>query len=149
MPRKPYSQALDTAVAKARRAVASWLGLLLILFNLVGAGALALRPTDSTPSLFTQALRQDVVVVCTASGMEIFDRSSGKPIDSGSPASSGGMCVFCLPLLHGTTITASADFATTEPAFSRLAVVPPPTDILSALTAAVSPYPARAPPAIA
>lgn len=149
MQRKPYTQALDAAVAKARRSVASWLGLFLILFNLGGAGALALRPADSAPALFTQEFRQDVVVVCTASGMEIIDRSTGKPIDGGSPSSSGGMCVFCLPLLHGSTIAASADLVPSEPAYTRLAIVPPPSDILPTLTAAISPHPARAPPSIA
>jgi len=98
---KTYDTSTDGSVGLLRREVASWLGLLLLTFNILAGGTLPARAEGSAPAPFAQALLGDRIVVCTASGMVVMDRD-GHVVD---PGTTGGghaeLCVFCLPLMHG------------------------------------------------
>ncbi|MDR3440485.1 DUF2946 family protein [Telmatospirillum sp.] len=92
-------QALRSSAGSMRRFVSAWLGCLLLAANLLVAGLLPARPAQP---LFAQALTASGqhVEFCTTHGLMIVD-SSGQPV---SPSRDGSdFCVFCLPLMHGTT----------------------------------------------
>lgn len=94
-----YDTATDPSQGRVRRLVASWLGLILLAFNILGAGAVPAQAEGSTP-LFAQELLGDRIVVCTAAGMVVMDRD-GNIIDTGDSSAHSNFCVFCLPLMHG------------------------------------------------
>lgn len=80
--------------------IASWLGLFLLAFNVLGAGSLPARAEGATP-LFAQELLGDRIVICTAAGMVVMDRD-GNILDTQGPSSAhGNFCAYCLPLMHG------------------------------------------------
>lgn len=123
----------------------SWLGLFLLIFNVLGGGALPARAADAGLAPFAQDLLGDRIVICTAAGMVVMDRD-GNVIDTGGNSAHTDFCVFCLPLMHGgaqaptaqavivdTAAEPVADFSPTEPTFAKPA----------RLTGASSP---RAPP---
>ncbi len=135
--RQPYSTAADPAVGRLRRGVSVWLGLLLLAFNVLAADMLADRADAATPSAqapFAQALRGDRIIVCTAAGLVVLDRT-GHPV-GGNSAGHRGLCVFCLPLMQG---------GATAPLLLAVAAPPPARPARAvAWTAASSPIlPAR------
>lgn len=97
--RKVYLTAGDPSLGRARRMVAAWAGLFLLLFNLVAGGALPAAAAQTAPS-------DDHLIVCTAGGMAVIDRN-GTPV---SPDHVGvnGFCGACLPFVHGAVLTPAA-----------------------------------------
>lgn len=105
-PRRRYDLATTTALGAVRREVASALGVLVVLTNLlvammVAAGAPAGgAQAGGAPTGIDRALDPfggDRIVICTGSGLVILDRG-GRPIGE-EPG--GATCPFCLPLIGG------------------------------------------------
>jgi hypothetical protein len=88
-----------------RRKIASWLGLVVLAFNVLGPGAMPANAAGAGTAAFAQGLNSDRIVVCTAAGMVVMDRD-GNILDEEAGAA-GGLCVFCLPLMHGTVHAAA------------------------------------------
>lgn len=82
-----------------RRHVVSWIGLILLAFNVLGAGSMPAQAEGTTP-LFAQELLGDRIVICTAAGMVVMDRD-GNILDTQGPSAHTSFCVYCLPLMHG------------------------------------------------
>jgi hypothetical protein len=102
--RTSYDLAIDNAAHHARRKVVAFLGILIVLFNIVGGFSKGLAGDNSSPALTD--LTGDLIVICTGAGMIVVDRD-GKPVDPGS----GGLpeiCPFCLPLAHGAVAAPAA-----------------------------------------
>ena len=97
---RQYDTATGSACGRIRRVVASWLGLILLISNILGAVGLPARPAEAGPALFAQELNSDRIVVCTAAGMVVLDRD-GNPVETGQTGGHTDFCVFCLPLMHG------------------------------------------------
>lgn len=99
-PNRAYDLSTGTPLGQVRRFVSSWLGILLLVLNVVGVGALPPRSAEDGPAPFVEDIFGDGIVICTAGGMVVLDRN-GVP----SPAKDGGghgdVCPFCLPLMHG------------------------------------------------
>ena len=93
---RAYDTSNDPSLGRWRRAVSSWLGLFLLVFNLAAGGAL---PVQSS----TLDLSSDHMIVCTVGGMAVVDRN-GTPVPP-EHAGVNGFCGACLPLLHGAVIT--------------------------------------------
>lgn len=98
--RRRYDLSTQSALGSLRRVVASLLGLFLLTFNVVGAGAAPVSASGDNP-LFAQALMDDRIVVCTAAGLVVMDKD-GNIVDT-SADGHADFCVFCLPLMHGAT----------------------------------------------
>lgn len=94
--RRPYDLSSQSDLGALRRFVASLLGLFVVTFNVIGA--LPAQAEGSNP-LFAQAMMDDRIVVCTATGLVVMDRD-GNVIDTSADGHSS-FCVFCLPLMHG------------------------------------------------
>lgn len=92
---KCYDTASDPSVGRARRAVTTWVGLFLLLFNVVAGGAL--------PAQAANALSDDHLIICTAGGMAVIDRN-GTPVTP-DHAGENGFCGACLPLNHAAVMT--------------------------------------------
>lgn len=108
-----YDTTTDPSKGRLRREMVSWLGLILLAFNVLGAGALPVRAAEAGPAPFVLELQGDLIVVCTAAGMVVMDRD-GNVVETGGPSSAhGALCVYCLPLMHG---------GAQAPAFVALAV---------------------------
>ena len=131
---RQYDTGTDTACGRIRRIVASWLGLILLFANIVGAVGLPVRPAEAGPAPFAQDLLDDRIVVCTAAGMVVLDRN-GNPIETRQAAGHTDFCVFCLPLMHG---------GVDAPAAIALIDIPAVPLAVSAIpTAAARPTPVR------
>lgn len=136
--RKDYDIGTDPSVGRARRFLSSWVGLFLLLFNVVASGTLPSQvPADLSGN--------DYIIVCTAGGMAVIDHN-GTPV---APEHAGlnGFCGYCLPLMHGTAMTAAA-----APLPLPMAT-PVPVALYSAAEAALVASPlrlasARAPPLV-
>lgn len=116
--RRSYDLSTRSRCGNLRRFVVSLLGLFILTFNIVGAGAVPARAADAGSAPFAQALLDDRIVICTAVGIVVMDRD-GNIIDTGSAGTHDDFCVFCLPLMHGgakapTTLAVVVDL---EPAF--------------------------------
>lgn len=96
MRNQPYDIASDPSVGRCRRAVSSWLGLFLLLFNLMAGGALPLQAST------LDVTAGDHLIVCTVGGMAVIDRN-GTPVSPDHPGENG-FCGACLPLLHGAVL---------------------------------------------
>lgn len=94
-----YDTAGDPSLGRMRRAVAAWVGLFLLLFNLVAGGALPAQAAGSLSS-------DDHLVVCTAGGMAVIDRN-GTPVTP-DHAGENGFCGACLPFCHGAVLAPTA-----------------------------------------
>lgn len=77
------------------------LTLAVLLLNVFAGATL---PAGQGPG-FAAGLQDEHVQICTSSGMVVLDEN-GRAIPQ-APAGHDGLCVFCLPLLHGG-ITAPA-----------------------------------------
>lgn len=92
-----YDTTTDPSRGRIRREVASTLGLLVILFNLV-AGTLLASTAEAGTAPFLDEISGDRIVVCTGAGMIVLG-PDGRPVSD-----TGGvepLCVFCLPLVAG------------------------------------------------
>ncbi len=95
--RRRYDLSTDPARGAVRRAVASALGMLVILAELIAGTALAATSGNGTAP-FLDEVFGDRIVICTGAGMIVFD-AEGNPVhrDGGVDP----MCVYCLPLTAG------------------------------------------------
>lgn len=98
----PYDTRSDPSLGRTRRGIVSWLGLFLLLFNLVAGGIL---PAQATPL----GGGDDHLIVCTAGGMAIVDRN-GTPVTP-DHVGENGFCGACLPFLHGAVLTPAVALA--------------------------------------
>ncbi|MGE5515211.1 MAG: DUF2946 family protein [Bacteroidota bacterium] len=101
-----------------RRAIAAWLGLLALLFNL-GAGPLL--PDIAFPRAGTIA----TISVCTIDGMVAVDVGGGAATDAEGDRHTV-ICALCLPLGHGAVDPTSLRVAVPAISAELLAVVRPP-----------------------
>ena len=92
-----YDLSSRRSIGATRRFVSSLLGLLVLTFNVLGAGAAPVR-ADGVNPLFAQALLDGRIVVCTAAGMVVMDRDGTV---AAAAAGHADLCVYCLPLMHG------------------------------------------------
>jgi hypothetical protein len=95
--RRIYDRSTNPSRGSVRREVASALGLLVILFNLV-AGTLLASTARSGAAPFLDEMFGDRIVVCTGAGMIVLG-ADGKPVSE--PGAVEPLCVFCLPLVQG------------------------------------------------
>lgn len=95
--RKTYDTSTDPSRGRIRREVASALGLLVILFNLV-AGTLLASSANAANAPFLDEIFGDRIVICTGAGMIVLD-AQGNPVPQDGTVDP--MCVFCLPLVAG------------------------------------------------
>lgn len=143
---KIYLTTMEGSRGLVRRRLVSWVGLILLVFNIFGAGSLPVRAEGTGTPLFAQELLGDRIVVCTAAGMVVMDRD-GNIINTGPTSSShGDLCVYCLPLMHGAAqapasmaLAADAVFAGEE----KYLPAEPAAAVPTRLPGAASP---RAPP---
>lgn len=123
--RKTYDTTTDPSRGRIRREVASALGLLVILFNLV-AGILVSSSAEAANAPFLDEIFGDRIVICTGSGMIVLD-AQGNPVSDGSV---DPMCVFCLPLAQG-----SADTPVVLPVLEAPVAFEPETWVVETLVA--------------
>ena len=143
--RRRYDLSTQSNSGALRRLVVSLLGLFVLTFNVVGAGAAPVR-TDGTNPLFAQTLLDDRIVICTAAGMVVMDKD-GNIVDAGTDGH-GDFCVFCLPLMHGGAKAPSAvvEIVAPLPVFTgETPLFVPPSAKPARLAGAASP---RAPPLV-
>lgn len=88
-------RALDTA-RRMRAEAFAWLGALLLAINLLAAT----QPVMPLQLTLADGL-SGAIEICTPDGMVRID-ADGHRLPAGSPAHDGGLCQFCLPLLHGS-----------------------------------------------
>lgn len=95
--RRCYDLSTDPAQGAVRREIASALGMLVILFNLIAGTALAASSGNGTAP-FLDEIFSDRIVICTGAGMIVLD-ADGNPVlqDGGVDP----MCVYCLPMMAG------------------------------------------------
>ncbi|MBT9292807.1 DUF2946 family protein [Prosthecodimorpha staleyi] len=102
MPRRRYDLATTAALGAVRREVASALGMLVVLANLVVAMAVAAGvPAAGAQAATARALDPlggGRIVICTGAGLVILDRD-GRPIGE-EPG--GAVCPYCPPLMGGS-----------------------------------------------
>lgn len=104
-----YDTAVDRSTAAGRRFVAAWTGLVLLLFNVLGAAPLA--GGGGAPSAFAQSFDTSHLVVCTTAGMVVIDAGA----QEGEASGHGALCFLCLPLFHAASQSpAPADIAPPE-----------------------------------
>jgi len=145
--RRPYDLSMRSHQGDLRRFVVSLLGLFILAFNVVGAGAVSARANDAGNAPFAQALLDDRIVICTAAGIVVMDRD-GNIIDTGSAGAHDNFCVFCLPLMHGgaKAPSALAVILPLEPIFTgEFSPQAPPAVKPARLVGAAAP---RAPPLV-
>jgi hypothetical protein len=113
--RKRYDTRLDRALGRARREIASVLGVLIIVFNIVAGIGLGASAKADSP-MFADVLG-DHIVICTAFGMVVVDHE-GRQLSSQAPHTPpdhlGPQSVYCLPLMQGNLVTPSPQCATIE-----------------------------------
>lgn len=106
----------DPSLGRVRRRLASWLGLLLLAFNVLAAAALPAR----AESALAQSLMDGRIVVCTAAGLLVLDQD-GRALPASDHAQ---FCVFCLPLLHGGVDVPATPVLADRPTFAPAALLP-------------------------
>lgn len=138
----------DPNGGRVRRVVTTWLGILILSFNILGGGVAASQAGGASSPLFAQELLGDRIVVCTAAGMVVMDLD-GNVIDTNGSNAHSDFCVYCLPMLHGGFQAPSAaaeyvDFKETDRQ-ADYQIQPHPIAKLGRLVGASSP---RAPPLV-
>jgi len=113
--RKRYDARFDRALGRARREVASALGVLIIAFNIIaGVGLEASARADSP--MFADILG-DHIVICTAFGRVTVDHE-GRQVSGQAPHAPtdhlGPQCVYCLPLMQGNLTAPPSQCASIE-----------------------------------
>lgn len=86
-----------------RRATVAWIAITVLILQVFAA---AMAPAAATARTLAGALESGSFIVCTAAGMVVLDHN-GQPTQPSSDKRTG-ICVFCLPLLHGSALTADA-----------------------------------------
>jgi len=112
---KRYDTRLDRALGRARREVASALGALIIVFNLVAGIGLGAAARSDAP-MFADVLG-DHIVICTAFGQVVVDHEGRRLSDQAPhtpPDHLGPQCVYCLPLMQGNLLAPSPHCASIE-----------------------------------
>ncbi len=129
--------------------VSSWLGVVLLAANIVGAGLLPVRAAEAGPAPFAQDIVADHIVVCTAAGMVVMDRD-GHVIPNTDSGGHADFCVFCLPLMHAgvQAAPAVAVVATVLPAVVPAAAAVPTASSRPKPARPVGASPPRAPPSL-
>ncbi len=94
---KAHDISAGAAIGFRRRAV-SWLGLLLLAFNLVAGGAQPSAKAAFPPS--------DHITICTVAGMVALDQDGRTQ----QPSPHESVCGFCLPLMHAGAMAPMADW---------------------------------------
>jgi hypothetical protein len=92
-----YDTSIDPSRGSFRREIASALGLLVILFNLI-SGTLLASTAQAGTAPFLDEVFGDRIVICTGAGMIVLG-PDGKPISDAGTVEP--LCVFCLPLMAG------------------------------------------------
>lgn len=95
--RRRYDLSTDPTLGAVRREVASALGVLVILLNLIAGTALAATSGNGTAP-FLDEVFGDRIVICTGAGMIVLD-AEGNPVRQDGVVDP--MCVFCLPMMAG------------------------------------------------
>ena len=131
----------------APRRVGGWLGLLLLLFNVVIGPLAAGGGSAERPLPFAAELDGDTVI-CPAQGMLVLDRD-GHPRGPSGRTGHDGFCVFCLPLTHIGSGHAPTLAMAPLPEMRVLAVVRPDDISPPDIRRHRDPNPARAPPFLA
>jgi len=117
-----------------RRRVASWLGLLLLAFNLVAGGAQPSAKAAFPPS--------DHITICTVAGMVALDQDG----QTQQPPSHESVCGFCLPLMHAGAMVPMADWIGYRRIASNTGEAEPADQRRPVPGQGFSPHSARAPP---
>ena len=115
---KRYDVAIDVTLGHSRRILASWLGMLVLAFNVSATDLLAsdTRVLDLSGD----------TVICTPAGL-ITVTPDGH-VDRAT--TSGGICIFCLPLMNATVVApASQDVVAFHAQDDDH--LPPPREIVS------------------
>jgi hypothetical protein len=113
---KPYDLAIDRARGRARREIVALIGGLLVLFNILAAGAFG----ASARTLTLSEPSADRIVICSGDGMIVVDRA-GRPVDDRGRAGGKRACPFCLPLMQGHAKAPESGAAFPAPADRALA----------------------------
>lgn len=139
--RRRYDTSLTASLGAVRREVAAALGMAAILFNLIAGIALSSGARANATML--DDLLGDRIVICTAGGMLVLDRD-GTPLRR--EMTPDQLCVFCLPLVSGTGLAATAPAPALPPPVATLHIGDVPLAVVSVppLVRATSP---RGPPA--
>jgi hypothetical protein len=85
---------LPSLAYRTRKAVVSWVGLLVMALNLMVGFA--------PQAAVLPELAHDELAICTSAGIVIIDEDGQS---SRAEIRDGISCVFCLPLLHGSLLT--------------------------------------------
>lgn len=112
-----------TSRLSIRRLVTGWLGLVLVLANLL-AGA-SLNGRSQATSFLDAPLTAGHIVVCTAAGMVEFD-GNGHPVVPDGQGPQKDLCSFCLPLMQGGNLVLFSITATILPQEQIIAADIPP-----------------------
>jgi hypothetical protein len=127
--RKRYDSQLDRTLGRARRKIASTLGVLIVAFNIIAGVGLGASAKAASP-MFADVLG-DHIVICTAFGQVVVDHEGRRLSDQAPhtpPGHLGPQCVYCLPLMQGNLIAPSPQSA----AIVRQASAAPPAASASA-----------------
>ena len=138
-----YDISLDPLRGRLRRAVMSYLGLLLIIFNVIAGLALSARDANGLSEL----LRQDAAasfIICSSGSTTEESQSSAQ--GSGTRSASHAICIFCLPLMKGFISSLTIAYVTL-PRCSRQNVTISTSDLIRSSTF-VAAFSARGPPSI-
>jgi hypothetical protein len=124
-----------------RRRWPAWLGLFVLLFNLLAAPAIGLGHNGAFAAELDGAM-----VICTSQGMLVLD-ADGKSHPPADSSDHDGICVFCLPLMQGGSLAPVADMVVLPPSVTALLVEAPTSQLPPLPGIARKAHPARAPPA--
>jgi hypothetical protein len=89
-----YDTSTDRRTGAVRRTVMTWLGLLLIVFNVLGTAALPARAQGLASA------EPGHIEICTAAGIVLLD-VDGSDLHPAGGLQHAPLCQFCLPLAHG------------------------------------------------
>jgi hypothetical protein len=144
--RHKFDASTDPSLGLVRRKVASWLGLILLAFNLLAGSGFTAQASENSSPAFGQELLGDRIVVCTAAGMVVMDRD-GHVLDTNGNSGHIDACVFCLPLMHSGAGAPAAEVGLVLPVLSSAEQAFLDSYRLPDLRQVHNPHPARAPPA--
>jgi len=142
---KFYDTARGGSCGRLRRRFAATLGALVLAFNLLAGGIFPSRLDEALASSENDSSSLDRFVVCTSTGMVVIDQD-GHRVPSNNTAGHSGVCLLCLPLLHGDTAVPAQVAGIQPPQSSRqidVAIASEQPSFAARLRGSASP---RAPP---
>ena len=143
---RSYDLSTDPRLGRFRRRFASWLGLVVLALNILAGGFLLPHRAEAGAGSFVTDVSARELVICTTAGMVVLDRD-GKPVGERQPnPAHGGVCQFCLPLMHGATALAVEQDAGFQPFWPVAVHVAPDNLLLPTQLQAKDHHLARAPP---